>query len=99
MAQNDGTMVVTYASLDQAAGDIKAQADALNRSLEAIQAKIRSVADLWEGEARDAYNQAQAKWDQDASAIHTALTQISRAVQDAAPAYKGGDHKAAQNFM
>ncbi|MFF2524594.1 WXG100 family type VII secretion target [Streptomyces sp. NPDC087420] len=98
MAQNDGTMIVTYTRLDDAARDIKTQADRLDQSLKAIQAKIRSVSDLWEGEAREAYNGAQAKWDKDAMAIHTALLQISRAVQEAAPAYKAGDQKAASNF-
>ena len=98
MAQNDGTMIVTYTSLEQAAGDIKKQADKLDGSLKAIQAKIRSVSDLWEGEARTAYNEAQARWDKEAMAIHTALLQIARAVQDAAPAYQAGDKKAAANF-
>ncbi|MFE9883399.1 WXG100 family type VII secretion target [Streptomyces scopuliridis] len=99
MANDDGTMIVTYASLDAAAGDIRKQADKLDRSLDAIQAKIRSVSDLWEGEAREAYNIAQADWDRKAKEIHTALLQISRAVQEAAPAYKAGDKRSAANFQ
>lgn len=98
MAINDGTMLVTYSSLNEASSTIKAQADRLDQSLEAIQAKIRSVSDLWAGEAREAYNTSQAEWDKDAKGIHTALLQISKAVADAAPAYQAGDRKAAANF-
>ncbi|GAA4898260.1 WXG100 family type VII secretion target [Streptomyces coeruleoprunus] len=99
MANNDGTMIVTYARLDDAAGDIKKQADRLDASLKAIQAKIKSISSLWEGEAREAYNTAQADWDRRATAIHTSLTQISNAVREASPAYQAGDKKAASNFQ
>ncbi|MEU8889011.1 WXG100 family type VII secretion target [Streptomyces sp. NPDC048442] len=99
MSHHDGTMLVTYAALDDAARTIKAQANRLDESLEAIKAKIASVSPLWSGEAREAYNAAQADWDREAKSIHTSLLQISRAVKDAAPAYQAGDRKAAQGFM
>ncbi|CAM5531474.1 hypothetical protein GCM10010329_56600 [Streptomyces spiroverticillatus] len=99
MSPNDGTMLVTYAALDDAARTIKAQADRLDQNLEAIKTKIASVSELWAGDAREAYNMAQAQWDRDAKAIHTSLLQISRAVQNAAPAYREGDRRAAQGFM
>ncbi|MDT9681355.1 WXG100 family type VII secretion target [Streptomyces sp. TRM76323] len=96
---NDGTMIVTYAKLEDAARDIKKQADRLDQSLKNIQAKIKSISSLWEGEAREAYNTAQADWDRRAMQIHTSLVQISNAVREAAPAYQQGDKKAASNFM
>ncbi|MFE3329071.1 WXG100 family type VII secretion target [Streptomyces sp. NPDC059176] len=99
MAHDNDTMVVTYASLTEAAGEIRKQANKLDQSLEAIQAKIRQVSALWEGEAREAYNTAQADWDKQAKEIHTALMEIAGRVDEAAPAYKGGDKRAAQNFM
>ncbi|MEV5442015.1 WXG100 family type VII secretion target [Streptomyces sp. NPDC052644] len=99
MAKNDGTMIVTYASLEQAANTIKTQADKLDQRLDAIQAMVASVKELWQGEANEAYTKAQTEWDRRAKNIHTALTQISKAVREAAPAYQGGDKKAASNFM
>jgi WXG100 family type VII secretion target len=99
MSHNDGTMLVTYAALDEAARTIKSQANALDESLRAIKTKISTVSELWSGDAREAYNTAQADWDRQARAIHTSLLQISRAVQEAAPAYRAGDRKAAQGFM
>ncbi|WOI62145.1 WXG100 family type VII secretion target [Streptomyces fradiae] len=99
MANNDGTMIVTYASLQEAASTIEQQAKRLNISLEAIQAKITSLQELWQGEAREAYKTAQTDWDRRAREIHQALNQIARAVREAAPAYQQGDKKAAQGFM
>lgn len=98
MSQDDGTMVVTYSSLEQAAGDIRKQGKALETSLSDIQAKIRSISDLWAGEAREAYNIAQKQWDNEARAIHQALEQIASAVQTAGPAYHAGDKRGAANF-
>ncbi|MFJ2111014.1 MULTISPECIES: WXG100 family type VII secretion target [unclassified Streptomyces] len=98
MAQDDGTMIVTYAKLEEAAQAINQQAGRLDASLRAIKAKIASVSDLWEGEAREAYNRSQAEWDKDAMAIHTALKQISAAVDDAGRNYRSGDKRAAANF-
>jgi WXG100 family type VII secretion target len=95
---DDGTMIVTYSSLEQAAGDIRKQAKALDTSLSDIQAKIRSISDLWAGEAREAYNIAQKQWDNEARAIHQALEQIAGAVQSAGPAYHAGDKRGAANF-
>ncbi|MER8036001.1 WXG100 family type VII secretion target [Streptomyces hydrogenans] len=98
MAGNDGIMLVTYASLDDAANQIDKQAKRLDEALEAIQAKIRSVSNTWEGEAKTAADGAHQKWDQETRAIHTALQGISKAVRQAAPAYQSGDKRAAGFF-
>lgn len=99
MSANDGTTVVTYASLDAAAASIERQGKQLDEDLAAIKSRVASVAELWQGEAKGAYDTAQAGWDKDARAIHESLLQISRSVREAASAYHGGDKKAAQNFM
>ncbi|NBM20494.1 WXG100 family type VII secretion target [Streptomyces sp. GC420] len=98
MANNGDSTVVTYGSLDLAATDIKKRADELKRGLDEIKAKIASINDLWKGEAREAYNTTQERWNRDAEGVHQALMQISQAVAQAAPAYQGGDKRAASNF-
>ncbi|NJQ02221.1 WXG100 family type VII secretion target [Streptomyces zingiberis] len=95
---NDGTMVVTYASLEEAAGTIEKQVKRLDQSLEAIQAKIRSVSSTFEGEAKTAADGAHAKWDRETRAIFDALNGIAKAVRQAGPAYQAGDKKAAGHF-
>ncbi|WP_411080559.1 WXG100 family type VII secretion target [Streptomyces sp. cmx-18-6] len=99
MTANDGTTVVNYASLDLAAADIQRQAKQLGRDLNAIKTMIASVSELWEGEAKTAYQAAQARWDVEAASIQNNLAEISRAVRDAAPAYRSGDKRAAANFL
>jgi len=99
MANNDGTTVVTYASLDLAAASIDRQAKQLDQDLRAIKTMIASVSELWEGEAKTAYRDAQQRWDTEATGIRENLSQISRAVRDAETAYRSGDKRAAANFL
>ena len=98
MAANDGTTVVTYASLDLAAASIERQAKQLDQDLRASKTMIASVSELWEGEAKTAYRDAQNRWDVQASGIKENLSQISRAVRNAEAAYRSGDKRAAANF-
>ncbi|MFE7752978.1 WXG100 family type VII secretion target [Streptomyces sp. NPDC057428] len=98
MSTNDGTMVVTYASLDLAAGDIDRQSRQLQEDLASIKRMVASVSELWVGEAKSAYDTAQAGWDRDATGIHTALSEISRKVREAGTAYQAGDKRARANF-
>ncbi|MEU3602497.1 WXG100 family type VII secretion target [Streptomyces sp. NPDC006798] len=99
MAQgNDGLMLVTYASLDQAASTIEKQAQRLDQTLEDLQNKIRSVSSTFEGEAKTAADAAHKKWDTETRQIHNALKGIARAVREAGPAYSAGDKKAAGYF-
>ncbi|MEU8544597.1 WXG100 family type VII secretion target [Streptomyces sp. NPDC048717] len=98
MAANDGVMLVTYASLEDAANTIDTQANRLDQALEAIQTKIRSVSNTWEGEAKAAADAAHAKWDNETRAIHAALQGISSAVRQAGPTYQAGDKRAAGFF-
>ncbi|MFF7362527.1 WXG100 family type VII secretion target [Streptomyces sp. NPDC008125] len=99
MSNTDGTTVVTYSSLEAAAASIERQSKQLDEDLAAIKRRVASVAELWEGEAKSAYDTAQAGWDKDARSIHDSLQQISRSVREASTAYQGGDRKAAQNFQ
>ncbi|PRH76429.1 WXG100 family type VII secretion target [Streptomyces solincola] len=95
---NEGTMVVTYSSLDEAASTIEKQAKRLDTSLELIQDKIRLISDTFEGEAKAASDRSHRQWDSEARAIYQSLTSIAKAVREAAPAYQAGDKKAAGYF-
>ncbi|GAA2454288.1 WXG100 family type VII secretion target [Streptomyces sp. NPDC000609] len=97
-SNHDGTMVVTYASLDLAAGAIDRQSKQLQEDLASIKRMIANVSELWVGEAKSAYDTAQKGWDNDATAIHTALSEISKKVREAGTAYHAGDKRARANF-
>ncbi|MFI2368665.1 WXG100 family type VII secretion target [Streptomyces sp. NPDC018833] len=96
--KNDGVMLVTYASLEEAATTIEKQAKRLDDTLEAIQTQIRTASNNWEGEAKTAADGAHKKWDDETRAIHTALKGIAKVVREAGPAYQTGDKKAAGHF-
>ncbi|MBK3531111.1 WXG100 family type VII secretion target [Streptomyces sp. MBT67] len=98
MGKNDGTTVVTYASLDLAAGEIKRQAGQLAKDLDEIRAMVAKVSEMWEGEAKEAYRTAQDKWRTDANAIRANLDDIAKKVLEASPTYRAGDKRAAANF-
>ncbi|MGW3658418.1 WXG100 family type VII secretion target [Streptomyces sp. NPDC005151] len=95
---NDGTMVVTYSSLDLAASAIDRQSKQLQEDLASIKRMIANVSELWVGEAKSAYDHAQHGWNEDATAIHTALSEISRKVREAGIAYQAGDKRGKANF-
>ncbi|MEN8656018.1 WXG100 family type VII secretion target [Streptomyces sp. 21So2-11] len=98
MVHGDGTLVVTYAKLDETALEIRNQGKRLEESLQAIKAKISAVSELWEGEAREAYNIAQRDWDKQATEIHASLATISNQIAEASAAYRRADQKGGQGF-
>ncbi|PCG81978.1 WXG100 family type VII secretion target [Streptomyces sp. WZ.A104] len=95
---NDGTTVVTYASLDLAAGEIERQSKQLAQDLDEIKTMVASVSELWEGEAKEAYRLSQVKWNEDAGFIRDNLKDIAQKVREAAPLYRSGDKRSAANF-
>lgn len=96
--QNNGDMVVTYGSLEEAAGVIEKQAFNLDQSLQAIQTKIQGVSATFEGEAKTAADEAHRKWDKETRLIYNALKDIARKVREAGPTYQAGDKKSAGYF-
>ncbi|MFE9457817.1 WXG100 family type VII secretion target [Streptomyces californicus] len=98
MAHNDGTTVVTYSSLDLASLEIRKQAADLAQDLREISSMIAQVSDVWEGEAKRAYVDAQRKWNAETTAIQANLDEIAKKVAEAAPIYRSGDKRAAANF-
>ncbi|BAU86468.1 WXG100 family type VII secretion target [Streptomyces laurentii] len=95
---NDGVMVVTYSSLDDAAGVIEKEAAQLDRALEDIQTRIKGISDTFEGEAKTAADAAHKKWDTETRQIHTSLKEIASKVRMAGPAYQEGDRRSAAAF-
>ncbi|MQY16180.1 ESAT-6-like protein EsxA [Streptomyces sp. RB5] len=98
MSNAPGELLVTYASLSQAANEIRRQSQELMNDLEEIKSAVRTVAAGWEGEAKQSYDTVQAVWDQNAAKVQAALGQISAAVETAGSNYQSTDKKAAGLF-
>lgn len=91
-------MKVTYAALESAADDIQTQAKALRADLEEIQQAVKSVSEVWEGEAKQTYDQAQHTWDQKADHMQNLLMNIAAEIRVASGDYSATDQKAAGMF-
>lgn len=99
MPSNDPTqLTVTYDSLDEAAASIQSAAEKLRRQLEDVQAAVRKVADVWEGDAKQVYDQVQHTWDQRADNLQNVLLSIAAEVKVASGDYRASDKKAASFF-
>ena len=98
MAVDNGTMLVTYAELERAAGDITAQAKKLDTDLEALQKRMKDLSAFFEGEAKTAADGLHREWDIKAREIHQALNSIASAIREASAAYSAADRKAAANY-
>ncbi|MFJ8313654.1 MULTISPECIES: WXG100 family type VII secretion target [unclassified Streptomyces] len=96
---NGDVLGVKYGSLELAAADVQKQADKLYEDLRDIQHLVAKAATSREGEAHEAYAAKQRDWNTTAHSVHTSLTQIAKAVAEAGPAYRAGDHKAAGYFQ
>ncbi|MFD6418343.1 WXG100 family type VII secretion target [Streptomyces sp. NPDC060194] len=99
MPYNPDEILATYSTIDQAAADIERQGKALDTELQNIQQAVARVAEVWQGEAKSAYDDAQRKWDKEAADIRTALSRIVAALRNASPAYQAGDRRGAASFL
>ncbi|MFD7014323.1 WXG100 family type VII secretion target [Streptomyces sp. NPDC059161] len=96
---NGDVLGVKYSSLEAAAEAIKNQANKLDDDLGVIRALVAKAATNWEGQAHEVYAAKQQDWNKAATSVHTSLMQIAKAVAEAGPAYRAGDHKAAGYFQ
>ena len=73
---NDGTLVVNFAALQAASGDISRAISALGSELDDLELKARPLVATWQGSAQEAYAVRQARWKQAAGDLATVLHQI-----------------------
>ncbi|MET7641761.1 WXG100 family type VII secretion target [Streptomyces sp. NPDC005438] len=98
MAHDPSQLTVTYSSLEEAAQQIQTEAKHLRKDLEDIQAAIRQVDDVWEGEAKTVYRQVQHTWDLKADHLQNVLLSIAAELKVASGDYRATDKKAAGLF-
>jgi 6 kDa early secretory antigenic target len=92
---NDGTISVTYASLNSASSSIASSATTIEQHLDYIKKHVDRVAADWDGDAKEQYAVVQAQWNTSAENMHTTLLKISKAVEQAAEHYQSTDKQAA----
>ncbi|GAB2629911.1 hypothetical protein GCM10027168_71910 [Streptomyces capparidis] len=89
---------VTYASLDQAAADIRSAASDLRRQLDDLLGRVQRVAATWEGDTYQAFQATAREWSKRAEHIQTTLNDVATRVQSASGSYSATDKKTSSYF-
>jgi len=86
---NSGDMlVVNFAALQKASADIQSALNTLQSQLGQLERDAAPLVAGWDGEARQAYDVRQARWQQAATDLATILRDIKRGLEDSAVDYQ-----------
>jgi 6 kDa early secretory antigenic target len=84
---NDGVLVVTFPALQQASADIQKALSTLESQLAQLERDAAPLVATWSGEAKQAYDQRQARWRAASQDLQSMLREIKIAVDDSAADY------------
>lgn len=90
---------VRYGALETLAGDCAATAKYLDNTLDALRVDVTGLLGTWEGEAKEAYQQLQDKWDESARQLKQVLAQIGTAVTRSSENYQARERSNRDEFM
>jgi early secretory antigenic target protein ESAT-6 len=90
---SDDSLVVNFASMQQAAGDIASALGKLNGSLDTLESDASKLVATWEGDAQQAYSQRQAQWRAAANDLAAMLNDIKGALEESASHYHSTEKK------
>lgn len=80
---SNGHMLVTFGSIDGAAGDTDTIAGQIDSTLDDLKAYLAPMVASWEGAASTDYQALQAKWDTSAEELNTILRQVATTLRTA----------------
>jgi early secretory antigenic target protein ESAT-6 len=84
---NDGVLVVTFPALQQASADIQKALSTIESQLSQLERDAAPLVATWSGEAKQAYDQRQARWRAASQDLQNMLREIKIAVDDSAADY------------
>jgi 6 kDa early secretory antigenic target len=85
---SDGTLVVDFAALRHASGEIQTALNRLESQLSELERDAAPLVATWEGEAKRAYGDRQTKWRQAAADLSAILRNIKQALDESAVDYQ-----------
>ncbi len=85
---NSDVLVVNFAALQKAGADIQSALNTLQSQLGQLERDAAPLVAGWDGEARQAYDVRQARWQQAAGDLSTILRDIKRALDESALDYQ-----------
>lgn len=95
---NDDVLVVSFPALQQASADIQKALSTLESQLGQLERDAAPLVATWDGEARQAYDQRQARWRSAAQDLQAMLRDIKLAVDESAADYLSTEKRNAQLF-
>jgi len=90
---NDDLLVVNVAALQKASADIQAALNTIHNQLAQLERDAAPLVAGWSGEAREAYDVRQAKWQQAAGDLSAILRDIKQAIDESAADYQRTEHR------
>lgn len=96
---NDGVLVVSFAALQQASADIQKALTTLESQLSQLERDAAPLVASWGGEAKQAYEQRQARWRAASQDLQAMLREIRIAVDESAADYLNTEKRNASLFQ
>jgi len=96
---NDGVLLVNFAALQQAGGDIGKAVAKLQAQLDQLESDAAPLVSTWSGEAKQAYDARQATWRAASADLQGILQRIQGAVDRSAEDYISTEKQATQRFQ
>lgn len=92
------SMSVDPAFVHNTADQLMANSREITRSLNELDAEVKSLLGQWSGSAQEAYHVAQREWTASTTKMNDLLERISRSTHEMAGGYTTSDRKAAGYF-
>ncbi|CAM05947.1 early secretory antigenic target protein ESAT-6 [Saccharopolyspora erythraea NRRL 2338] len=89
---------VDFGQLSQAADDLGQAATKIQGELDELEQMLKPLVSTWEGQAQEAYRQAQEEWDKAAANMQEIAAKMGMAVSTANEAYQQGESRNAARF-
>jgi WXG100 family type VII secretion target len=96
---NDNMLVVKFPALQQASGDIQKALSTLESQLSQLERDAAPLVASWDGDAKQAYEQRQARWRTASQDLQAMLRDIKIAVDESAADYLNTEKKNAGLFQ
>lgn len=96
---NDGMLVVSFPAMQQASADIQKALDTLESQLSQLERDAAPLIASWEGEARQAYEERQARWRAASRDLQAMLRDIKIALDESAADYLDTEKRNASLFQ
>jgi early secretory antigenic target protein ESAT-6 len=96
---DNGVLVVNFAALSQASGDIQKALGTLESELGQLERDAAPLMSTWEGDAQEAYLARQTKWRAAAQDLSNILRDIKAALDESAGDYMSTEKRATTLFQ